>query len=64
MVVGGGAAGVYGAIHAKTVAPDLGVVIIEKGKPLTKVCVKMVSCYSIVHCSHLILFGSSHCVGR
>ena len=38
MVVGGGAAGVYGAIRAKTVAPNLDVVIIEKGKPLSKVC--------------------------
>ncbi|TKY50349.1 YtfP protein [Spatholobus suberectus] len=37
VVVGGGAAGVYGAIHAKTVAPHLGVVVIEKGKPLSKV---------------------------
>lgn len=37
MVVGGGAAGVYGAIHAKTVAPHLSVVVIEKGKPLSKV---------------------------
>ncbi|WVZ14626.1 hypothetical protein V8G54_012192 [Vigna mungo] len=37
VVVGGGAAGVYGAIHAKTVAPHLRVVVIEKGKPLSKV---------------------------
>ncbi|PNX80753.1 FAD/NAD(P)-binding oxidoreductase family protein [Trifolium pratense] len=37
VVVGGGAAGVYGAIHAKTIAPHLNVVIIEKGKPLSKV---------------------------
>lgn len=37
MVVGGGAAGVYGAIRAKTVAPKLNVVIIEKAKPLSKV---------------------------
>ncbi|RVX08701.1 Uncharacterized protein YtfP [Vitis vinifera] len=37
VVVGGGAAGVYGAIRAKTVAPNLDVVIIEKGKPLSKV---------------------------
>lgn len=37
MVVGGGAAGVYGAIRAKTLAPNLNVVIIEKGKPLSKV---------------------------
>ncbi|XP_027358046.1 uncharacterized protein LOC113867159 [Abrus precatorius] len=36
-VVGGGAAGVYGAIHAKTVAPHLSVVLFEKGKPLSKV---------------------------
>jgi len=43
VVVGGGAAGVYGAIHAKTVAPHLSVVVIEKGKPLSKVCV-MISC--------------------
>ncbi|XP_050877843.1 uncharacterized protein LOC127081648 [Lathyrus oleraceus] len=31
------AAGVYGAIHAKTIAPHLNVIIIEKGKPLSKV---------------------------
>ena len=37
IVVGGGAAGIYGAIRAKTVAPDLNVVVIEKGKPLSKV---------------------------
>lgn len=37
MVVGGGAAGVYGAIRAKTLAPNLNVVVIEKGKPLSKV---------------------------
>ncbi|GAA0145749.1 oxidoreductase [Lithospermum erythrorhizon] len=37
VVVGGGAAGIYGAIWAKTVAPNLNVVVIEKGKPLTKV---------------------------
>lgn len=43
MVVGGGAAGVYGAIQAKTVAPDLSVVIIEKGKPLSKVSNCLVS---------------------
>ncbi|GLU01968.1 hypothetical protein SLE2022_192430 [Rubroshorea leprosula] len=37
VVVGGGAAGVYGAIRAKTVAPNLNVLVIEKGKPLSKV---------------------------
>ena len=37
MVVGGGAAGVYGAIRAKTLAPNLNVVVIEKGRPLSKV---------------------------
>ncbi|KAK6912409.1 hypothetical protein RJ641_022010 [Dillenia turbinata] len=37
VVVGGGAAGVYGAIRAKTLAPNLNVLIIEKGKPLSKV---------------------------
>ncbi|KDP45464.1 hypothetical protein JCGZ_09713 [Jatropha curcas] len=37
VVVGGGAAGVYGAIRANTLAPNLNVVIIEKGKPLSKV---------------------------
>ncbi|KAF9626246.1 hypothetical protein IFM89_031373 [Coptis chinensis] len=31
VVIGGGAAGVYGAIRAKTVAPHLGVLVIEKG---------------------------------
>ncbi|XP_022133452.1 uncharacterized protein LOC111006025 isoform X1 [Momordica charantia] len=37
VVVGGGAAGVYGAIRAKTLAPNLNVMVIEKGKPLSKV---------------------------
>ncbi|XP_044505451.1 uncharacterized protein YtfP isoform X2 [Mangifera indica] len=37
VVVGGGAAGIFGAIRAKTVAPKLNVVVIEKGKPLSKV---------------------------
>ncbi|XP_050271458.1 uncharacterized protein LOC126715076 isoform X2 [Quercus robur] len=37
VVVGGGAAGVFGAIRAKTLAPNLKVVVIEKGKPLSKV---------------------------
>ncbi|WCJ20834.1 FAD/NAD(P)-binding oxidoreductase family protein [Euphorbia peplus] len=37
VVVGGGAAGFYGAIRAKTVAPNLNVVILEKAKPLSKV---------------------------
>ncbi|KAK4426181.1 3-dehydro-bile acid delta(4,6)-reductase [Sesamum alatum] len=37
VIVGGGAAGMYGAIRAKTVAPDLNVFVIEKGKPLSKV---------------------------
>ncbi|CAK9175379.1 unnamed protein product [Ilex paraguariensis] len=37
VVVGGGAAGIYGAIMAKTTAPNLQVVVIEKGKPLSKV---------------------------
>lgn len=38
VVVGGGAAGMYGAIRAKTIAPYLNVVVIEKGSPLSKVC--------------------------
>lgn len=37
VVVGGGAAGIYGAIRAKTLAPNLNVVVIEKSKPLAKV---------------------------
>lgn len=37
VVVGGGAAGVYGAIRAKSVAPHLQVLVVEKGKPLSKV---------------------------
>ncbi|KAL6521743.1 hypothetical protein OROGR_018312 [Orobanche gracilis] len=36
VVVGAGAAGVYGAIRAKSIAPDLNVIVIEKGKPLSK----------------------------
>lgn len=52
MVVGGGAAGIYGAIRAKTLAPDLNVVIIEKGKPLSKVCVFFADC--LFDCYYII----------
>lgn len=44
MVVGGGAAGVYAAIRAKNTAPQLGVLIVEKGKFLSKV-----SCLNFFH---------------
>ncbi|CAA7404107.1 unnamed protein product [Spirodela intermedia] len=37
VIVGGGAAGVYAAIRSKHVAPSLDVLVIEKGKPLSKV---------------------------
>ncbi|XP_042422885.1 uncharacterized protein YtfP-like isoform X2 [Zingiber officinale] len=37
VVVGGGAAGVYASIRAKSLAPHLNVLVIEKGKPLAKV---------------------------
>ncbi|CAL1357846.1 unnamed protein product [Linum trigynum] len=37
LVVGGGAAGVYGAIRAKSLAPHLNVLVVEKGKLLSKV---------------------------
>ncbi|GKD90152.1 FAD/NAD(P)-binding oxidoreductase family protein, partial [Tanacetum coccineum] len=37
VVVGGGAAGIYGAIRAKTFAPNLNVIVIEKAKPLAKI---------------------------
>ncbi|KAG9455751.1 hypothetical protein H6P81_000259 [Aristolochia fimbriata] len=37
LVVGGGAAGVYAAIRAKELAPHLGVLVVEKGKFLSKV---------------------------
>ncbi|EPS60882.1 hypothetical protein M569_13919, partial [Genlisea aurea] len=37
VVVGGGPAGIFGAIRAKTVAPTLSVVVIEKGRLLSKV---------------------------
>lgn len=37
LVVGGGAAGMFGAIRAKTLAPNLKILVIEKGKPLSKV---------------------------
>ncbi|GJR01566.1 FAD/NAD(P)-binding oxidoreductase family protein [Tanacetum coccineum] len=36
-VVGGGASGIYAAIRAKTFAPNLNVIVIEKAKPLAKV---------------------------
>lgn len=36
-MVGGGAAGMFGAIRAKTLASNLKVLVIEKGKLLSKV---------------------------
>lgn len=37
VVVGGGAAGVYASIRAKTLAPHLNVAVVEKGRFLSKV---------------------------
>lgn len=37
LVVGGGAAGIYASVRAKELAPHLKVLVIEKGKPLSKV---------------------------
>ncbi|GAQ87021.1 hypothetical protein KFL_003260040 [Klebsormidium nitens] len=37
VVVGGGAAGIFGAIRAKEACPDLEVVVLEKSAPLSKV---------------------------
>lgn len=37
VVVGGGAAGVYGALRAKSLCPSLDVLVLEKGQLLSKV---------------------------
>ncbi|XP_072958570.1 uncharacterized protein [Typha angustifolia] len=37
VVVGAGAAGIYASIRAKSIAPNLNVLVVEKGKPLSKV---------------------------
>lgn len=37
VVVGGGAAGVYGALRAKSLCPHLEVLVLEKGQLLSKV---------------------------
>ncbi len=37
VVVGGGAAGIFGALQAKTVFPKMQVIVLEKGKLLSKV---------------------------
>jgi hypothetical protein len=37
VVVGGGAAGIFGALQAKTVFPQMQVRVLEKGKLLSKV---------------------------
>ena len=49
MVVGGGAAGVYASIRAKTLAPHLKVVVIEKGKFLSKVLLAEPGNVSLFH---------------
>lgn len=38
VVVGGGAAGIFGALRAKSECPRLNVVVLEKAKLLSKVC--------------------------
>ncbi|KAF7802927.1 YtfP isoform A [Senna tora] len=62
VVVGGGAAGVYGAIQAKTVAPNLSVVIIEKGKPLSKVKVSGGGRCNVTngHCSDNMILAENY----
>lgn len=45
-MVGGGAAGVYAAIQAKKLAPFLNVIIVEKGRLLSKV----VTCLPVILC--------------
>jgi flavin-dependent dehydrogenase len=68
VVVGGGAAGVFGAIRAKTLAPNLKVVVIEKGKPLSKVCgllhILGQSCFFGLSLISIFFFFFSNVVGR
>ncbi|CAK7338598.1 unnamed protein product [Dovyalis caffra] len=62
VVVGGGAAGVYGAIRAKTLAPNLGVLVIEKGKPLSKVKISGGGRCNVTngHCSDNIILAEHY----
>ncbi|RLN00839.1 uncharacterized protein YtfP-like [Panicum miliaceum] len=57
VVVGGGAAGVYASIRAKTLAPRLNVVVIEKGRFLSKVKVSGGGRYNVTNGHHLEPMG-------
>lgn len=41
VVVGGGAAGVFGAARAKTICPQMKVVVVEKAQLLSKVLIEL-----------------------
>ncbi|XP_073271980.1 uncharacterized protein [Primulina huaijiensis] len=62
VVVGGGAAGVFGAIRAKTIAPNLHVVVIEKGKPLSKVKISGGGRCNVTngHCTNNVALAGSY----
>lgn len=51
-MVGGGAAGVYAAIQAKKLAPFLNVIVVEKGRLLSKVVTRLPLIYAVPvpHC--------------
>ncbi|KAL0773518.1 hypothetical protein Bca101_038669 [Brassica carinata] len=65
VVVGGGAAGVYGAIRAKTLSPELRVLVIEKGRFLSKVKISGGGRCNVTngHCTdttHIVLNGFAY----
>ncbi|XP_072149026.1 uncharacterized protein [Setaria viridis] len=59
VVVGGGAAGVYASIRAKTLAPHLNVVVVEKGRFLSKVKVSGGGRCNVTNGHHLEPMGLS-----
>ncbi|KAM5581476.1 hypothetical protein ABKV19_010614 [Rosa sericea] len=66
VVVGAGAAGVYGAIRAKTLAPNLNVVLIEKARPLAKVKVSGGGRCNVTngHCVETMMLAENYPRGR
>ncbi|GAB4832174.1 hypothetical protein Ancab_006191 [Ancistrocladus abbreviatus] len=62
LVVGGGAAGMFAGIRAKTVAPNLNVIVIEKGKPLSKVKISGGGRCNVTngHCSNNMILADQY----
>jgi len=60
VVVGGGAAGVFGAARAKTICPQMKVVVVEKAQLLSKVLIELTCFLHHWNWSYLDIANARH----